>query len=782
MEPQTLEDYLAGDYHQDMDDIRELEETLDAVQNVFIHSCADGRWPYECRARPPANSSAAEAKVSHGTQAMIASALGKITGQCAMPSGEPARLDTKSDGSLRKAQEAGVKCLTENIGNGTLLSGTFGKNDPVTLSHVAELIRGLNGANDTDAARKLWAKIGGALEALATIVKENPALSSGLLPDLPYFSSTTEEPKSDTAGRLSSGRKPDYVINAFVPLRVVRAISSLAAAASAAPETSLSLPPLNGPGFEQYRKYFESTLYDQLSFSALPDSRFDAAELIFCLEGLLLCGPQAVDERVFEHVLKVLHQKQELSAQWRPNRPVFATPQGMTMLPVSVESAVSLARSIEIMDRAENYHRFSTLGAGLARRFWHWLRARKVQFLAPPETSTQETRRFSKFTGWHSEHVNDPGLIHLWDTSQVIEFMLAFRVMLQRNVAGRTLLLSRLKVDRPPRGRPAEWRQKWEETGKSFDPRTTGPNRVYVDRLTKDFVHPWGERRPANYSMLLYGPPGTGKSSLAENIADTLGMRMVTVTVSDFLGRGGENVEARAKAIFQTLEAQIDAVILFDEIDSFLLDRDTRRYGDQDSLFQFLTPGMLTKINDLRKRKRSLFIIATNYANRIDPAIKRRGRIDQRYLLSLPDGQKRLAIIKALGGESAVAPGEAEAVKCRTLFFGFSDLKNLVDTAKNGGGGRLVELLESGDYQPATSIESYLARHAEENFPFDELKDLSDLKQEVEPNFDFSELTPARVEEKVQNEFREKLKAWYSGVRGAPPGAADDKTPQETAD
>jgi hypothetical protein len=641
-----------------------------------------------------------------------------------MPGGDLARVGFKLDSRLSTAHKQGVNCLTRSIENTTLESGTFGDNDPVTLSHVAELVRGLDGANKRAGAWKLWERLSGALEALNRAVGLNPALSDELLPNIPDFWSGRPRTETDREAPLPAGRKPDYVINAFVPLRIVRSVHSLAVAMASAPVDAAPLAPLNGPAFDAYRKYFESTLYDQLSFSAIPDSRFDAAELIFCLEGLLLCGRQVIDDRVFEHVLNVLAQKQELSAQWRPNRPIFATRQGMTMLPVSVESAVSLVRSIEIMDRHQKYHRFSSLGVGLARRFWHWLRAHQVTFLA---ASTAEEGDVA-LTGWHSEHVNHPDLIHLWDTSQVIEFMLAYREMLQRHIAGRTLLLSRLKVDRKPRGLPMDWKAKWRRLAIKFEPRPSDSKRVYRDRLTDDFVIPWGKRRPKSYSMLLYGPPGTGKSSVAENIADALGMRMITVTVSDFLGRGGENVEARAKAIFQTLEAQVNTVILFDEIDSFLLDRDSKRYGDQDSLFQFLTPGMLTKINDLRKRERSIFIIATNYANRIDPAIKRRGRIDQRYLLSLPDGEKRLKIIEGLRG-TPIAAEKEQVVKEATLFFGFSDLKNLVTDA--GDDDSLVALIHSGEFRPATSIEGYIARHAEEHYPEEELKDLETLKIEV---------------------------------------------------
>ena len=52
-------------------------------------------------------------------------------------------------------------------------------------------------------------------------------------------------------------------------------------------------------------------------------------------------------------------------------------------------------------------------------------------------------------------------------------------------------------------------------------------------------------------------------------------------------------------------------------------------------MFQFMTPSMLTKISDLREAERSIFIIATNYEDHIDRAIKRKGRVDE-LLLWLP--------------------------------------------------------------------------------------------------------------------------------------------------
>lgn len=152
--------------------------------------------------------------------------------------------------------------------------------------------------------------------------------------------------------------------------------------------------------------------------------------------------------------------------------------------------------------------------------------------------------------------------------------------------------------------------------------------------------------------MLLYGPPGTGKTTVAENLADALGFSLITITVSDFLAGGGGEVEARAKMMFEVLQAQANVVILFDEIDELVLDRSSKRHGQQDTVFKFMTPGMLTKLNNLRRAKRSIFIMATNYAYRIDPAIRRTGRIDENYLLLPPDSDSRQRMIKQFLGSA----------------------------------------------------------------------------------------------------------------------------------
>jgi hypothetical protein len=729
----TLESYLDSDYLAQKQDIADIDRMLIDVARTFSKTFKDGKWPYEYRIEPPAkahpkplqNPSASGSpqpavgvspadkstiEKSQGTLAMVLTTTGRLLGNCKLPKETYADFPIGDElrAKLKGNWTTGLDTLRGYLTPGRVVSSSFGDDNPITLSHLSELSYLLKPEfvakkNEIDSSLKT------AIAALEKLLSKDPA--------------TTE--------MLTPGGPNRYYRNAFVPLRSLRAAIVL-------------LDTKTAKGSPKYRVFFESTLHDQLSFSSIPDSRFDPAELIYCIEGLLLCAPESVDTSLFDRVLEVLAQAQNTSACWRPNKPFIASSTGAIMLPISVEGANSLMRSAAMMDKNRQYDTFTAKTLPLIQRFWHWLQASSV--------------RFDECLGWHSEHVNAADLIHIWDTSQVTEFMIAFREMLERHIAAESLRLSRLSVRlaKPAKG-------KWPDITNEFEPLADdpvaknvpaaekapvaedvpAPEKVY-EKLGTDFATPWKSGdRPANYSMLLYGPPGTGKSTVAENLADFLGFPVITVTVSDFLGGGGANVEARAKAIFQTLEAQERCIILFDEIDSFLLDRDSQLYRDQDSLFQFLTPGMLTKINDLRKRKRSIFIIATNYADRIDAAIMRTGRIDKKYLLRLPNAARRIEILKRK--EFKVQIKKRKTLKKNTAFFAFPDLKGATDDAKRVAAVKAgpnatpdpptQDAVEASlrHRAPATSLKSYLARlKQDERFPAEEFMGLAQLAIEAD--------------------------------------------------
>jgi SpoVK/Ycf46/Vps4 family AAA+-type ATPase len=135
------------------------------------------------------------------------------------------------------------------------------------------------------------------------------------------------------------------------------------------------------------------------------------------------------------------------------------------------------------------------------------------------------------------------------------------------------------------------------------------------------------------------------------------------------------------------LQEQSDKVVLLDEIDHFLLDRESSEYRRQTGIFQFMTPGMLTKINDLRAAEKVVFVVATNYEERIDAAIKRPGRIDHKLLLLPPNLAQRNRILLGLFQERgrfgrrradrAIQQALAEVAR-KTALFTYKELEALV--------------------------------------------------------------------------------------------------------
>lgn len=118
-----------------------------------------------------------------------------------------------------------------------------------------------------------------------------------------------------------------------------------------------------------------------------------------------------------------------------------------------------------------------------------------------------------------------------------------------------------------------------------------------------------------NARLCLYGQSGTGKSAFARFLAQKLGRKCLIKAASDLLGAYvGENEKNIATAFKEARKK--NAVLVFDEVDSFLRERSLARQSWEQSLVNEMLVQM-EKFN-------GVFIATTNLMDGLDKACLRR--------------------------------------------------------------------------------------------------------------------------------------------------------------
>jgi hypothetical protein len=104
-----------------------------------------------------------------------------------------------------------------------------------------------------------------------------------------------------------------------------------------------------------------------------------------------------------------------------------------------------------------------------------------------------------------------------------------------------------------------------------------------------------------------------------------LGWPLLKLDPSHLTRHGLDALHAEANRIFTMLEASEELVVLLDEFDELVRERDE---AATDSSSRFLTTAMLPKLAALSDRRRIVYLLATNHLERFDIAISREGRFD----------------------------------------------------------------------------------------------------------------------------------------------------------
>ena len=274
-------------------------------------------------------------------------------------------------------------------------------------------------------------------------------------------------------------------------------------------------------------------------------------------------------------------------------------------------------------------------------------------------TVTQKTVRFFSDTctpvhggrAWCRGVARPDGPASTWVTAVTVLTLDRFRRMLDKKINGRVAqhLSMRTAESLRQAGKPAIDQLMCSDVGLASLGWGERPRDTTVMQLERLRAHLLGAKdlvKGVGCSTILYGPPGTGKTTLVESLAITSDCDLFVVTPGDFLMKGAEALERQAKAVMRALCLLRRCVILFDEFDSVLYSREEDERGSTRpvSNFDFLTGGMLPKLADLNqaaKSNRLVYVLATNYVERLDSAATRPGRFDNKRCVHYPDPASR---------------------------------------------------------------------------------------------------------------------------------------------
>ncbi len=145
--------------------------------------------------------------------------------------------------------------------------------------------------------------------------------------------------------------------------------------------------------------------------------------------------------------------------------------------------------------------------------------------------------------------------------------------------------------------------------------------------------------------VLFYGPPGTGKTAFAHHLGQRLDRPVLARRASDLIDCYVGMTERNIAAAFRDAEAE-GAILLLDEVDSFLRDRsDAQRNWE------------VTQVNELLTQMEhfeGVLIASTNLVDNLDPASLR--RFDYKVHFDALGEAQRLALFQRLCADLGTQP------------------------------------------------------------------------------------------------------------------------------
>lgn len=181
--------------------------------------------------------------------------------------------------------------------------------------------------------------------------------------------------------------------------------------------------------------------------------------------------------------------------------------------------------------------------------------------------------------------------------------------------------------------------------------------------------------------LLLSGAPGVGKTQFARALAKSARVPIVSTSVAQWNAASylSGTLQAIRDAFWQA-RRQAPCILFIDELDG-ISDRSKLR-GDHVEYWTQIVNLLLEQLAGIEERPGVVVIAATNHPDRIDPAIKRGGRLDREIQIEKPDTSALVKIFRFYIGPDLLPSADLTPLALASRGATGADVEALVRRAK----------------------------------------------------------------------------------------------------